>query len=191
MNELKPKFILAALAVLSLAFFRLIPHYPNFTPMATIALMGGAFLSDKKLSILIPFIALVITDLLTIRLINFGWTTPGEFFTSYSALGVYVSFLVMIMLGWNLRNNIQIKSLTTAAVLSSIAFFVISNFGVFLGGALPKTWAGLMLTYEMAIPFFAPTLAGSLLYTYLFFGIIYFVCTKYPELTTKKIVVRK
>lgn len=191
MNEFKPKFVLAAIAVLSLAFFRLIPHYPNFTPMATIALMGGAFIANRKLSIIIPFIALAITDLLTIQVINFGWTTPSEYFTSFSALGVYASFLVMIMLGWNVRNNINLKSITTAAVLSSIAFFVISNFGVFMGGTLPKTWAGLVLTYEIAIPFFAPTLAGSLLYTYLFFGIIFLVCSKWPELRTSKVIVRK
>ncbi|MEM1009466.1 MAG: DUF6580 family putative transport protein, partial [Myxococcota bacterium] len=54
---------------------------------------------------------------------------------------------------------------------SSVGFFVITNFAVWFSGKMyPKTWAGLMLCYEMAIPFFRNTVQGDFLFSSIFFG---------------------
>ena len=50
------------------------------------------------------------------------------------------------------------------------AFFLISNFGVWLGGWYPMTGTGLLACYTNAIPFFGYTVTGDLVFTVLIFG---------------------
>jgi hypothetical protein len=58
-----------------------------------------------------------------------------------------------------------------AAVASSVLFFAITNFGMWLfSGFYPVTYAGLVACYTAAIPFFQNTIAGDLFYTVLLFG---------------------
>jgi len=58
-----------------------------------------------------------------------------------------------------------------AALTSSVLFFVLTNFGVWLVSDLyPRTAAGLVGCYIAAIPFFRNTLAGNAFYTLVLFG---------------------
>ena len=55
--------------------------------------------------------------------------------------------------------------------MSSLLFFVLTNFGVWLvNGYYPHTVAGLAACYVAAIPFFQNSIAGDLFYTALLFG---------------------
>jgi len=40
--------------VLTAAATRLLPHPPNFTPIAAMALFGGAYLADRRMAFLVP-----------------------------------------------------------------------------------------------------------------------------------------
>jgi hypothetical protein len=96
MKNSQPKFILVITAIAIAALFRLIPHWPNFTPMATIALMGGALVANRLLGFIIPLIALFISDVLTVTLINSRWISLEDYFTSpfinfTSFLYIYIS----------------------------------------------------------------------------------------------------
>ena len=53
----------------------------------------------------------------------------------------------------------------TSILLSSMIFFIVSNFGVWVLG-YPHTFDGLMLCYTMAIPFFGYSIIGDLESTY-------------------------
>ncbi|MBC8101141.1 MAG: hypothetical protein H7Z41_00955, partial [Cytophagales bacterium] len=59
-------YLLIVLAALS----RLLPHPPNFTPVAAMALFGAAMLPDKRLALLAPLAALLLSDLF---LGFYGW----------------------------------------------------------------------------------------------------------------------
>ncbi|MBI2036168.1 hypothetical protein HYT17_00830, partial [Candidatus Microgenomates bacterium] len=73
-----------------------------------------------------------------------------------------------------------------AALFSSLLFFLITNFGVWLiGGLYPKTFTGLVNAYFYAIPFFRNTLMGDVFYTGLFFG-GYEIMLKALKLKTQK-----
>ena len=52
-------FILIAI----LAFSRLIPHPPNFTPLLGMAVFAGAMLDKKLLAFIIPLAAMFLSDL--------------------------------------------------------------------------------------------------------------------------------
>ena len=68
-------------------------------------------------------------------------------------------------------------------VLSSVIFFIVSNFGVWILG-YPKTWEGFIKCYTVAIPFFRNSLAGDLVYSGLMV-LSYNLSSKYLLRTTK------
>ena len=55
--------LLVGLIVLA-ALSRLIPHPPNFAPIAAIALFGGAVFADRRLAYAVPVVAMLLSDLL-------------------------------------------------------------------------------------------------------------------------------
>jgi hypothetical protein len=187
MKKIQPKFILVLSAIAIAAIFRLVPHWPNFTPMATIALMGGALVANRFLGFAIPLIALFLSDILTVTLINFRWTSLEEYFSSPATALLYLSFIGMTAIGFWMRNRQNWSNLAGASLASAILFFLVSNFGAWMYNPLPKTFSGLLTTYELGIPFFSFNLLGNLLYTFLFFGIFYYITSANPKLAKEKV----
>lgn len=125
---------------------RLLPHPPNVTPITALALFGSNF-RNKYLGLFLPLIAMILSD---IYLGFYGITA-----------WVYGSFLFISLLGryWK-KINVQ------NVLVSSLMFFIITNFGVWVGG-YPKTLEGFLLCYTMAIPFFLNSILGDLFFSYL------------------------
>jgi len=150
---------------LSAAAMRLLPHPPNMTPIAAIALFGGAYFTTKRTAFLVPLAAMYLSDLaLGFFVYDFG------LFHGFMPF-VYVSFAVTVCLGSLIRHRLTPLTIGGAALMSSVLFFIVANFGVWLVGNLyPKTVTGLASCYVAAIPFFRNTLAGNVFYSLVLFG---------------------
>jgi hypothetical protein len=164
-----PKVLIVTGIILFAAIMRLLPHYPNFTPVAALALFGGAHFGKRWLAFLVPLAALFLSDLF----LGFhGFMVP-----------VYLSFALVVLLGTLIRNNVRIATLIGGAMAGSVLFFLITNFAVWMGSPFyPQTFAGLLQSYTMAIPFFHTSLLGDLFYSGVFFGGFYLVQQYYPSL---------
>lgn len=133
---------------------RLIPHAPNFSPIGGLALFSGANFKNK-FSFLIPILAMLISDIF----LGFHKTIPY----------VYLSFIIIFLIGRNMKFN-KWQTLLSASLVSSVLFFLITNFGVWLNfNMYPKTIDGLVQCYVMGIPFFRNTLISDLFYSFSFF----------------------
>lgn len=172
MNKLlSPLYIIFAAA-----FLRLLPHEPNFTPIAAIALFGGAYL-NKKTAIFLPLIIMLLSDYLLLYINPFDISTsnftqlisPIYLFHS-TILFVYFSFIIAAITGILIRNSKKPLFIIAASAFISIQFFIITNFGVWATGYYPRTVEGLITTYIAGIPFFKGTFLGDMFYTILFFG---------------------
>ncbi len=165
-----PKLAIISGIVLFAALMRIVPHYPNFTPVAAIALFGGAHLNKRWLALSIPLIALFLSDLVL-----------G--FHAYM-LPVYFSFALVVLLGGLLKKHIRVHSVVGASLAASVLFFLITNFAVWIGTSqfYPQNIAGLVSCYAAAIPFFHTSLLGDLFYSAVFFGGFYLVEQRYPAL---------
>jgi hypothetical protein len=153
----KTRFAFVAGMTLAAAASRLIPHPPNFTPVAALALFGGASLAGKRAALLMPLAGLFLSDLV----LGFYAIMPV----------VYGSFALITCLGFWLRRRQNLWRIAGASVIGAALFFVLTNFGVWaLGSLYPKTAAGLGDCYVAAVPFFGNTLASDLLYSALLFG---------------------
>jgi len=133
---------LLAVFVIFAAFLRVIPHPLNFTPVTSLALFSGVMFSRKWMSVGIPLVVMILSDMVL-----------GFYSIS---LWVYIAFISITIFGWFI-NKMNINSI----LLSSIIFFIISNFGVWVLG-YPHTIEGLILCYTMAIPFFGYSIIGDL-----------------------------
>ena len=143
---MKKEYIIIGLVVLAI-LTRLIPHPPNFAPITGIALFSAINFNNTFFKFLVPLISLVIFDLII------GFSLINIF--------VYLSFIVIVLVG-NHFKKIKLKSI----LISSIVFFIISNFGVWIIG-YPKTVNGIIMCYTAAIPFFINTILGDLFYSFL------------------------
>jgi hypothetical protein len=180
MKNLKPKFLIVLSAILLASVFRLVPHWPNFTPIATIAIMGGALISNRMLGVIVPILAMAFSDLLTIVFINYKYTAVSDYFSSPATFLIYLALIGISVLGFWIRDKQSTRNLTLVSLYSALLFFALSNFGVWMTGTLPKTFSGLLATYDLGIPFFGYNLAGNLFYTFLFFGAFQWSALKWP-----------
>jgi Family of unknown function (DUF6580) len=143
--------------VLAAAALRLLPHWPNFTPIAALALFGGAHFADRRAAFAVPLAAMVLSDLV----LGLHATLPF----------VYGAFLAVVGLGLLLRTGRTVLRVGGAALAASLGFFVVTNLGAWaVGGLYPLSAAGLAAAFTAALPFYAPTLAGDLFYTAVLFG---------------------
>ncbi len=172
-NKINLRFGLISLLILFAALSRLIPHYPNFTALGGMALFGAAYYSKKYWALLIPFIALWISDLL---LSNIVYAQYYEGFQWFGHIGVYLAFGLIVLFGWLVLRKIKVTNVILASVGASVIFFLVSNFFVWSGSTFyPQSFAGLMACYEAAVPFFWSTLAGDLFFSSLLFGSFYLI----------------
>lgn len=145
------------IAIVGAVALRLVPHLPNFSPIDAMALFSGAYLGRRGLAFAAPFGALFLSDLVL------GFYSGMAF--------VYGSVAAIVLIGWLVSSNKSALRIGIGAIASSVLFFVITNFGVWLGdGMYLRTLAGLAECYTAAIPFFQNTLAGDLFYSALLFG---------------------
>lgn len=155
------KNILILLGILG----RLIPHPSNFTPVGAVALVGGSKLNGLS-RWMIPFIALIISDIL---LEIFYGTQAFSFSTPF----VYASFAISIFFGRFINGNNRYVKLGGFAFLASVQFFIITNFAVWMEGLIyPKTLSGLYACYLMALPYFQNSLLGDLCWSFGLFAVI-------------------
>ena len=162
---LNKRFFVIVGIIISAAAMRLVPHPPNMTPIVALALFGGAHFTSKKTALLVPLAAMYLSDLmLGFFVYDFG------FFHGLMPF-VYAGFVITVCLGFLLRRRLNPLMVGGSTLMSSILFFIVTNFGVWLVGNLyPKTLAGLAGCYVAAIPFFRNSLAGDAVYTLVLFG---------------------
>lgn len=171
-NKINLRTGVLILFVLIAAFSRLIPHPPNFTPIGGMALFGAAYFSKRYLGFLVPLAAMWLSDLVYNNLI-----LPAqlpEYYTGFSLFGnfwVYGAIALVVFLGFYLLKNVKVTNVAIAALIGAVAFYLITNFGVWATGmTYPKTGAGLIACYAAGIPFFGYTLLGNLFYCAVLFG---------------------
>jgi len=134
---------------------RFIPHVPNFSPLVGIALFSGVYLR-KKYSYLIPIVIYVISDII-IGLHGIVLFTWG-------------SIALIYWLGHKLKTNKTPVKIATYTLISSVIFFIVTNFGVWLQGWYSYTLGGLLKCYIAALPFFRTSLLADFIYVAVLFG---------------------
>jgi hypothetical protein len=150
--------LVAALVGLDVAA-RLLPHAPNFTPIAASALFAGMILRTRVLALAVPILAMLISNL---ALGADDWRVMGV---------VYAALVLPAVLGMAAQRFRSPVVLAPAVLSSSLIFFATTNLAVWaFSGIYPATIDGLIRCYVAALPFLQNTVAGDIFWTATLFG---------------------
>jgi hypothetical protein len=156
-SSMRAKLFTISAIIFALAMFRLLPHLPNVSPVAAMALFGGAYFADKRMAFLVPLLALFLSDL-ALGLHN-------------SIIFVYAGFALTVAIGFLLKGKVTITNTAFATVVSSVLFFLLTNLGAWMtSGLYARSAEGLMQAYVAGIPFFQNSLLGNLVFVAVIFG---------------------
>lgn len=145
-----------ALIIISFGILsRLIIHTPNFTPVLSMAFLGGMYLKGRQ-AVWVPLALMVISDLI-IGLYPLAFLTWG-------------SIVLISVLGLWLKERKSYGTVLAGSFLSAVIFFIVTNFASWLT-LYPRTLDGLRQCYILAIPFFRSTVVSTLAYSLVFYAV--------------------
>ena len=186
MKKLNLQTGVLSIIILLAAFTRIMPHPPNFSPMAAIGLFGAAHFAKKWQAFFIPLIGIWVSDLVINNYVysssssNFVWFYSGFYWQ-------YISYILIIFTGLFIFNRgISLTKTAGGMISSSGIFFFVSNFGVWAGGTMyPKNFGGLITCYAAGVPFIHNTIISDVLFTTVLFGTYYLLQVEYSSLKIK------
>lgn len=156
-NERASRLLLLVGLIAAAALSRLIPHPPNFSPIEATALFAGAVFVDRRLALLVPIAAMLLSDVF----LGFHGGMPV----------VYACIALTAWFGRGLAQRRSALRIAAYGLASAVFFFVATNLHVWLGsGMYPLTAAGLAECFALALPFFQNQLAGVAFYSLVLFG---------------------
>lgn len=178
-KSINPRFIVVFTVILVAALIRLLPHWPNFTPIAAMALFAGTYFDRKQFAFALPIAAMFISDLV----IGLHPNMPA----------VYLGFAITVIIGMSIRNRVNVGSVMLASITSAVIFFLITNFASWLASPYyPQTAGGLMQCYIAGLVFFSDTtygfsffmndLLGTMFFSAAFYGAFYLAQMRFPVL---------
>jgi hypothetical protein len=156
--------LLVVAAIVFLA--QLVPHARNVTPVRAAALFSGALFASPVAALAVPLGA----QLAGASVVGLA---SGDHSYAFHALApiVYGSLALNVLLGFALRGRRRVSPIAAATVAGSLAFFLITNFAVWLLlGTYPRTPEGLALCYGAGLPFLWNGLLGDAAWAALLFG---------------------
>ncbi len=134
----------------------------NFSAMAALALFSGAVIRHPA-AVLLPLAMRAITDVLIHIQTGYGFffSWPFDYF-AYLLIALFAVYCV--------RPN-RYLAVAGGSIVAVATYFVLSNFGVWaMSGMYPRTTAGLIDCFIMAIPFAKGTVLGNLIAVPVFFS---------------------
>lgn len=147
---------------------RIIPHYPNATPLMSLCFFSSLFLTRSQNTALI-LATLMISDSVLAYLNHY------PFFGSWSIF-TYSAFLMMVC--YPTYSAQPVNYLKTISITGCFAlfFWVWTNFGVWLTASFyPHTLTGLITCYSAALPFLRNSLISTFVWSsVLYLGLFYF-----------------
>jgi uncharacterized membrane protein len=183
-NFQNKKIIKKLLSVTIIVFLgvvlRLIPHPPNFAPIGAISLFSGIYFM-RKYFFIVPLITMLLSDYFI------------GFYDIKIMASVYFSFVIISLLGLILKRiNLNFVSVSLFSFISSLLFYFITNFAVWLFTPMyPKDISGLIFCYVLALPFLKNTILSDLFYGYIIFFVYeYGIKKKLTSLKNNNFLIR-
>lgn len=169
------------------SLYRIMPRPFGFAPQWAMAIFAGAIIKDKKFAFLLPLLSMFISDALYEVLYRSGVGNIKGFYDGQ--LTNYILFCAMTVFGFFIK-KINVARIALASIGATTAFFILSNFFVWLsnspdaGLSRPKTFNGLLLCYNDGLPFYVWSIAATLFFSAIFFGVYYLMKNQAPATRT-------
>jgi len=152
--------------------------YPwNFSPFYAVSLFGGAYLANRFVAIVLPVAAYAAMNLVLVSISGKpSWATEPEVWFNYACLAMFPIFGLGLQ-----KSDAPLGPALGRSFAASIVFFLLSNLAVYFV-AYPRTLAGLVDCYFMALPFFPATVGSAVFFTAVLFS------TFAPKMATQPVL---
>ncbi len=161
-DMLNKNIIYFGLIMIVVSLLRFVPHPPNMTPVIAVSILAVTWFKRPVFQFGFPLLIMLLTDMV----IGFHSLMPV----------VYLAIMCAGLTGFILKKRSSFSTILGSGLVSSIIFFVMTNFGVWvLSSMYPKTVLGLMSCYVAAIPFFHNTVIATVGVLFGVFGLNYAV----------------
>lgn len=170
----KNHIILIVGTIILLGISRLLPHPYNFTPLGGMAILGAAYFQSTIWKYVVPMVAFYLSDLLVSNVLYASfYADQGFVWFSSHMIWTYGATITIVLFSSLILRRKSFKNILGASLLGAVLFFVISNFGSWIADPIyPKSIGGLTTAFIAGIPFFPATLASTVLYASLGYGVI-------------------
>jgi hypothetical protein len=139
---------------------RLLPHVPDFTPIAASGLFAASVLRLRGLSLVVPLVGMMGGDALV-----------GGFYDWRIMICVYGALMLPALAASVSIRLCRPRMVVPVLLSSSLLFFLVSNFAVWAFSPLyAGDAAGLVKCNLAALPFLRLTIAGDLFWGAMLFG---------------------
>jgi hypothetical protein len=155
-KKVKNILFVSVLIILAVSW-RIVNHNFQIAPnleLVTVASLLAAIIVGWQAALIVPIITMVISDLII--------GNSSIFILTWGAF-VVISLGSLLLQKLNQKPVSQVVYSVGFAITSSFFFFVVTNFGVWLQGWYPATWAGLITCFTVAIPFYRTMLIGNII----------------------------
>jgi hypothetical protein len=150
--------VVAALVGLDIGA-RLLPHAPDFTPVAASALFAASVLRVRALSVVVPLGGMIVAD---------AWLGRYDLRIMTAVYGTLALPACAAWLSGRWRRPVMIVPVLLS---SSLSFFLVTNFAVWAFSPMYAANAdGLLKCYVAALPFLQNMLSGNLFWGIVLFG---------------------
>ncbi|HLP39584.1 DUF6580 family putative transport protein [Lacibacter sp.] len=178
-QKINPRFAILAIIMIAVAALR-IPNaaqlgpLSNFTPIGAMGLFGAAYFSKSWKAFGFPLFTLLASDLI----INI-FVYNGQYGIMYGSwYWVYGGFVAIVLLGRLFIKKVSVTSVLLTGIGSTLVYWLIVDFGVFLfgctdittGQTMDHSFASLIKCYAQGAPYMKNFLIGTLLYSSIMFG---------------------
>ncbi len=190
-NSLTPRTTVLVALIFLAAAWRLVQSSPvfsilsNLTPFGAMALFGGFYFKDKWKAVLVPVVALWISDIFLNR---FYYTDKWVFFYG-GQLWVYGTFAATVGLGM-IMGKATVTRVIGFGIGAALFHWLVTDFGVWIGGStdittgLPftKDLNGFIKCLTLALPFLRNMIIGNIVFCGVLFGAFEWMKRRYPAL---------
>ena len=162
------------------SLYRLVDNRPlGFAPQIAMALFSGMAIRNKAWAFALPVFSMFISDVIYQVLYVNGMTDIKGLFYEGQVTN-YILLASVTLVGFLFR-KISVTRIIAGSLIGCTWFFLASNIAVWIGGSgysRPKTFNGMILALEDGLPFYYGSLAATLVFSALFFGVYYLVTKK-------------
>ena len=184
-QKFNPRSVTILLIILVIAALRVINNFnpaftslANFSPLAAIAIFGGANFKKISTSLFFPIGVILISDLFLFATV---YKKYSDGFLYQGWYWVYGAFLLMALMSRWVNKKQSIKTVSISILVAVFIHWIVTDFGVWLGSnPFPQTFAGFISCLTLAIPFELRLLASTIIYSGIMFGAM--------ELTKSKVL---
>lgn len=185
-QKINLRYSVVAGLILIAALSRMIPHMFNFSPLGAIGLFGAAYFNKRWQALLIPIVAIWLSDLF-INNVVYADTHPAFTWFYNGFYWQYGTYLLITIAGFFLLKKVTLPRILSGALFSTLLFFLVTNFACWPGNTrYTQDINGLMACYAAGIPFLKGTVLGDLFYSGVLFGTFALLMQRIPALQLRR-----